>query len=131
MPTYLGLAIVAVMYSAVRNISLPAKFLPQFSEGNRRWLAASGAVILLVGLAVWLYLPYQNWYAQGYTKINLWWGDRTSFGDYFTHWGLFLVVIITWLVHETIDWLDKTPVSALNKLRPNKSLIIVSLVRSE
>ncbi len=128
MPTYLGLAMAAVLYSALRNASLPGKILPRLSDGSRRWIAALGAVALLAGLSVLLYLPYQQWYAQGYTKIQLWWGDRTTIGDYFTHWGLFLVVIFTWLIQETIDWMDKTPVSALNKLRPYKSLIIVSLV---
>lgn len=128
MPTYMGLAVVAVVYSMLRNFTPPAKFFPQMSDGNRKGLATVGAVVLLVGLTILLYLPYQNWYAQGYTKVDLWWGDRTTITDYFTHWGLFLVVIITWMGHETLDWMDKTPVSALHKLRPYKSLVIASFI---
>ncbi|MHB1382860.1 MAG: DUF2298 domain-containing protein [Bellilinea sp.] len=127
MPTYLGLAIVAVLYSALRTPYLPEKFLPQLPDRYRRWLTALGAVLLLVGLSLLLYQPFQNWYAQGYTKVDLWWGDRTSLMDYFTHWGLFIAIIITWLIHETLDWMEKTPVSGLNKLRPFKSLIIASV----
>lgn len=128
MPTYLGLAIAAVIYSALRNPSLPEMFLPRLPQSSRRWAAAVGSAALLIGLALLLYQPYQNWFAQGYTKVDLWWGDRTSLKDYFTHWGLFLVLIITWMIRETVDWLEKTPVLALNRLRPFKSLIIASLV---
>jgi uncharacterized membrane protein len=42
-----------------------------------------------------------------------------------------LFVIASWMVWETIDWMSKTPISALNKLRPNLALIgggVVALI---
>jgi len=128
MPTSLGLAIVAVLYSAVKFLDLPHWLLPKFPAVLRRVLVAAGLAIGLVLLTLILYKPFQDWYAQAYSEITLWWGDRTTLKDYFTHWGLFLVVIISWLIHEAVDWMDKTPVSALNKLRPFRSLIIAAAV---
>ncbi|MFZ3079836.1 MAG: DUF2298 domain-containing protein [Bellilinea sp.] len=124
MPTYLGLGVAAILYSALCYAVLPEKFLPRLPLIIRRLTVAIGAVILLTGLAFVLYQPYQVWYAQGYTKIDLWQGAKTTFYDYFTHWGLFLVILVTWLFWETIDWMEKTPVSALNKLRPYKTVIL-------
>ena len=42
---------------------------------------------------------------------------------YRLHWGVFLFVIASWMVWESIDWMAKTPVSALNKLRPFAAII--------
>lgn len=126
LPTYLGLGLAAIFYSALRYAELPEKFLPGLPEKARRLVVTIGAAVLLGGLAFILYQPYQNWYAQGYSKFALWTGDKTVFTDYFTHWGLFLVIIFTWLWRETIDWMEKTPVSALNKLRPFGTLMMVT-----
>ncbi|HWR66356.1 MAG TPA: DUF2298 domain-containing protein [Bellilinea sp.] len=123
LPTYLGLAIAAICYSALRYAEVPQKFLPNLPHAIRRIILAVGSVLLLTGLAFVLYQPYQNWYAQGYSEIDLWQGAKTTLADYLTHWGLFVVIIITWLFQETIDWMEKTPVSALNKLRPWKTVI--------
>jgi uncharacterized membrane protein len=43
--------------------------------------------------------------------------------QYLTHWGALLFVIVSWMFYETIHWMATTPVSALRKLDPYRSLI--------
>ena len=127
LPTYLGLAVAAILYSALKYADLPEKFLPNLPKSLRRLILAGGSIALLTGLAFVLYQPYQNWYAQGYSEIAAWEGAKTTLADYLTHWGLFVVLIITWLWYETVDWMEKTPVSALNKLKPWRLVIAASV----
>ena len=127
LPTYLGLAIAAIVYAVLKYAEFPHNILPNLPLGVRRLILAVGSAVLLTGLAFVLYQPYQNWYAQGYSEIAVWQGEKTTLSDYLTHWGVFLVIIITWFFRETIDWMEKTPVSALNKLRPWKTVIAASV----
>lgn len=116
-PTYLTLGVLAVIYTSGRYadggwgaLGLP----PEVS----RWLQSAVSAALLAAASLLLYRPFAHWFGQGYTAVDLWKGDHTPFWSYLTHWGLFLLVLFTWLVWETRDWMAKTPVSALNKLRP-------------
>jgi uncharacterized membrane protein len=86
------------------------------------------AVLLLVGLTFALYQPFANWYGQGYNSIDVWKGDHTPMWAYRLHWGLFLFVMASWMCWETLDWMAKTPVSALNRLRRWVALIIGAFV---
>jgi uncharacterized membrane protein len=45
-------------------------------------------------------------------------GTHTPIWSYLTHWGLFLFIILAWLLWETRQWMAATPVSSLGKLRP-------------
>lgn len=126
-PTYLGLAIAAIFYSAMRYARVPKIVLKWLPEWAGRVLVAiifSGAVFVLGSL---LFKPYTDWYALGYSKIELWKGDRSDMASYLTHWGLFLMVIISWLTSVTIDWMAKTPLSALNKLKGSRSILYFAL----
>jgi uncharacterized membrane protein len=80
--------------------------------------------VTLVLLALFLYQPYAAWYGQGYSEVQLWQGTRTPIMDYLTHWGGFIFIFISWMIHESIDWMASTPVSALRKLEPYRSLIV-------
>ncbi len=86
------------------------------------WLRTGGRAILAVGGLViasnLLFYPFTRWLGWGYSQINLWKGTHTPSTSYFVHWGLFLFVIFSWLVWESIDWMAKTPLSALQKLKP-------------
>ena len=91
-------------------------------------MLTGACAVLLVGLSFLFYQPFAQWYGQGYTSFELWTGDHSPFWSYLTHWGLFLFVIVSWMVWETLDWMAKTPVSALKKLRPYVGLIGFVLV---
>lgn len=79
--------------------------------------------VILFGTASLAYKPFSDWYRQGYNSVEIWKGDRTPFWSYITHWGLFLFLIISWLVYEIRDWMKSTPASALQKLRPYLGII--------
>lgn len=119
-PTYVLLGVFAVVYTVLRYHR--ASDTPQGQY--RKAAVLVGSVGLLLLLTWGLYLPFGKWYGAGYTSIMRWTiEEHTPVGSYLVHWGLFLFVITTWLTWETRDWMAKTPVSALNKLRPFMGVI--------
>ena len=122
--TYLPLGIAAVVYVLWRYLPLSAD---RFERVKRLLMVAGGALVLTL-LARNLYQPYGQWYSQGYSEFKIWPGSHTPISDYLAHWGLFLFVIVSWMMAETIDWMAKTPVSALRKLEPYKTLIMTGLI---
>ncbi|GAP14417.1 protein containg Chlor_Arch_YYY domain [Longilinea arvoryzae] len=127
LPAYLGLALLAVVYTAFRYGAVSDRFFPNLSVWTRRGLLAIGAAALLAVLVFLFYAPFGQWYGQGYNAVDLWKGDRSAFWSYMTHWGLFLFVILGWLAWETRNWLASTPLSSLNKLRPYRNWIYSGL----
>ena len=127
--TYLALGCIAVGYSLWRYYTPSEKLLKRLPvladlpQSQQKLLAVVGGVGLLVLLSYLLFQPYAHWYGLGYSKIDLWSGSRTPILSYLTHWGLFLFVIISWLIWETLDWMANTPVSALRKIAPYRTLI--------
>ncbi|HEX7395319.1 MAG TPA: DUF2298 domain-containing protein [Anaerolineaceae bacterium] len=118
MPAYLGLGVLAVLYSAIRYGQIPDQILPFLHITWKRIMVGGASAALLVGLAFFLYQPFANWYAQGYNAFDLFDGDRTPLWAYTMHWGVFLFIIASWFVIETLDWMAKTPVSALSRFLP-------------
>lgn len=124
-PTYLALGCVALAYGIWQNdldgtffhnrLLQPLAGLPKISK---RLILTLGSLAVLAGLSVLLFRPYTQWYGQAYSSIEPWKGPLTPFSAYFTHWGLFLFIIVTWMVWETREWLASTPVSSLKKLNP-------------
>jgi len=125
MPAYLGLGILAVLYSAIRYGQIPDGILPRLSHSWKKIVIGIGAAALLVGLAFLLYQPFASWYAQGYNAFDPYDGDRTPMWAYTMHWGVFLFIIASWFVIESLDWMAKTPVSALSRLRPYFTAILL------
>jgi len=156
MPAYLAIGCVAVFYTVMRYARVPQMvingwnsvrhFLAEMDADETEteqepaepaaWvqaliklaLPALPAVLLLAGLALALYQPFAAWYGQGYNSIDLWKGDHTPLWAYRLHWGLFLFVMASWMTGETIDWMAKTPVSALNRLRRWSVVLVGGLV---
>ncbi len=117
--TYLPLGVLALGYAVWR-------YGVDEEDTGARWhrlACVVGAVVALVVLSNGLYQPYRHWYSQGYSEVDLWPGTHTPTSDYLAHWGLFLFVILSWMTYETIDWMAKTPVSALRKLEPYRHWI--------
>ena len=84
-------------------------------------------MLLLAVVSYGLYLPYRLWYAQPYSSVIPWTGTHTPLWSYFTHWGLFLFVIVSWMVWETREWMANTPLVSLRKLEKYTGLIIAGL----
>lgn len=124
---YLALGCLAVawgLWRGLREQTLPIA-LPA-------WLARLGVAVLgaaaLAGLSILFYQPFHHWFGQAYTSLDRWSEYTTRTSEYFTHWGLFLFVIVSWLVWETRQWMAQTPLSALRKLYPYRSLIRMAVL---
>jgi uncharacterized membrane protein len=75
-----------------------------------------------------MYYPYRAWYVQAYSALDPWKGPFTPLASYFTHWGVFLFIVVSWLTWETREWMANTPLSALKKLKPYQMLIEGALI---
>jgi YYY domain-containing protein len=135
-PTYLALGIVAIFYTFLRYHPVhPGTFsqsrflspLASLPTWSKRLLLAGAPAVLLIVLAQNFYFSYYQWFGQGYSSIQPWKGPLTPLNAYFTHWGLFLFIAITWMIHESVVWMAKTPLSALRKLDRYWEVIYVTL----
>jgi YYY domain-containing protein len=128
-PTYLALGAVILAYAVGKY------YRPENASSNndrsvfgKIALGIIGSVALFVGLALLFYWPYTQTYVQGYNAILPWDGEITPLGSYFVHWGFFLVVLVSWFIWETRQWLASTPLSSLRKLKPYRYLFIFSIM---
>jgi YYY domain-containing protein len=124
--TFLTLNICILIYTAWRYRVLNLKRSCKEVAGKAIRILWSPVVLLVLSLL--LYFPFSYWFGQGFTEVGFWTGNKTPLSSYFIHWGLFLFILFCWLIQETYQWLATTPVSALKKLEPYKSLIITGLV---
>ncbi len=148
MPVYLVLGAVAVLYTALRYSPTPQRIIRLVDHMHRFfaemdgetiessidrskwawWILKFGTValpsiLLLAGLSFILYQPFADWFGQAYNSIEAWTGDHTPMWAYRLHWGVFLFMIASWMAWESIDWMAKTPISALNRLRRFMAII--------
>jgi len=131
MPTYLAIGVVALGYSVwcyYRLSDDSEKSQSGWNDTIKRALMGQASAGLLVIFSFLLYKPYADWYVLSYSSLRVWDGTHTPTSDFLIHWGLFLFVIIIWLIWETRDWMASTPVSSLNKLKRYGGMIILVLV---
>jgi YYY domain-containing protein len=122
--TYLPLGMLVLGYTLFRYADIngfPAWF--KFSGTLKRLIVAVLGMLLLAVLAYELYLPYRLWYGQPYSSVIPWNGTHTPLVSYLTHWGLFLFLIVSWMVWETREWMAHTPLVSLRKLEKYSGLI--------
>ncbi|MEI7845390.1 MAG: DUF2298 domain-containing protein [Chloroflexota bacterium] len=129
-PTYLALGVIVTGYAISRSgysdVGTDSRF--GLSPLVQRALLAVAGMGLLAGFAVLLFQPFAHWYGLAYSEVSQWVNEKTPIWSYWTHWGIFLFVIVSWMVWETRQWLSKTPLSALGKLKPYLGLIELALV---
>jgi YYY domain-containing protein len=129
MPAYLVLGALAVLYSVWRYAQ-PSLHESLHAIPPAVVRGALGALMagLLVVLALGLYQPYHAAYAQPDTNPIPHLGPFTPTSSYLVHWGVFLFVLISWMVWETRQWLAATPLSALRKVAPYTGFIAGSVL---
>ena len=125
--TYLPLGALAISYAVWQYWQIDIATQNRELKFFGKLAVAIAGVVLLVVISNMLYKPYSHWYSQGYSSVAVWTGTNTPLSEYLTHWGLFLFLIVSWMIFETIDWMAKTPVSALRKVEPYKGLILGAL----
>lgn len=60
-------------------------------------------VAAIIVLSTILFQPFLSDFATAYLSAELWTGARTTLTDYLTVHGIFLFVIATWLIYQTLD----------------------------
>jgi YYY domain-containing protein len=124
LPLYLIIGALGILYSGFSGKDAQLVTNSKLTVWQRKLLESLIFLAGYIGLTFILYYPFSAWYGQGYNSVAIWEGTRTPSWSYFTHWGVFLVLILSWLVQETYDWMATTPVSALSRLKPYKGLIV-------
>ena len=109
----------ALTYSIWRHVE---------SSTVKKIVLTAGALGALTFLSFVMYQPYRAWYAQAYSALEPWRGPFTPLASYFTMWGVFLFIVVSWMVWETREWMASTPLSALRKLKPYQMLIEGALI---
>lgn len=115
---YLALGVAGILYSWWRE---------RQQEGYT-WQGPAVQLAVFVLFVFLTFQPYDYWYGEGYTSIQFWFGSHTPMNDYLIHWGLFLLIIVSWMAAESIEWMASTPVSALRNLVKIRELIIASIL---
>ncbi len=114
-PTYLLFGVIVIIYTILRY----GKGFKTAYHLNGFWarlLEAGVIVIIFIFGTVIFFRPFTQWYGQAYSQIELWKGSHSPFWSYFTHWGLFLIILFSWFITETIQWMAMTPLSSAKKL---------------
>ncbi len=124
--TYLVFGLVGLFYVLVRFVDL-RNLYPALPGWLKRLALAVAGVVVLAGISLLLYQPFSRWFGQAYSSINLWKGMRTPLVTYLVQWSILLFFIVSWMAWETCQWLAETPLSALQKLRPFRDLILFGL----
>jgi YYY domain-containing protein len=114
-PTYLILGVIVILYTILRY-GKGLRTTYHLSSFVARIVETIMILAVFVAAAFLLYYPFTEWFGQAYTKIEPWTGSHSPFWSYFTHWGLFLFILIGWFISETIEWLASTPLSEAKKL---------------
>jgi YYY domain-containing protein len=125
-PVLLALGLAAITYAIL--IERPDTW------GMTIWRLATRAGLLVV-LSIALYTPFHQWFGTGDLSFEFWKGPRTPLGDYFTVHGLFLFVILSYMVVETIRWLRPkanrlihTPLGQITSFLENALVVILALL---
>jgi len=127
--TYLPIGMVVLGYTLFRYADIRRfSWLPKVSATVKRLALAGLGALALAIVSYALFLPYRLWYAQPYSSVIPWTGTHTPLVSYITHWGLFLFVIMSWMVWETREWMANTPLVSLRKLEKYSSLVILFIV---
>lgn len=126
-PTYLALGMLVTGYAVFRYVEVGETQRFGLSPLIQRALLALLAMAALAACALLFFEPFARWYGLGYSKVEQWKNEKTPIWSYLTHWGLFLFVIVSWMMWETRQWLAQTPLSALAKLKPYAILIELAL----
>jgi YYY domain-containing protein len=127
--TYLPVGMLVLGYCLFRYADVDHIPWPAWASAKlKRPALAILSALLLAFVSYELFLPYRLWYAQPYSSVVPWNGTHTPLASYLTHWGLFLFVVISWMVWETHQWMADTPLSSLRKLEKYSSLIILFVV---
>ena len=126
LPVFLVISIFSIIYTSFKYGEPEQDWLTAISS---KWGIIITTIIYAATFLVFsfiLFSPFAKWYGQAYTSFAIWKGDKTPLWAYFSHWGIFMFVICSWLIFEVIKWMKLTRISKVNDWFKNKELIIIS-----
>ncbi len=127
-PTYLALGSIITGYSIFRYFDVGDKYKFGLSPLIQKGFAALLGIGLLIGFAFAFFQPFAAWYGLAYSEVSQWTNEKTPIWSYWTHWGVFLFVIVSWMFWETRQWLAQTPLSQLPKIKPYLPAIEIAAI---
>jgi YYY domain-containing protein len=104
-PLFLALGVVAVAAGEWLRA-------PRLSRATL--FAIAWRVALLGGLELLLYYPFDIWFEAAYGELKRFDGNAQPLSSYLYIHGLFLFILGSFLVWETVRWLAETPATVLN-----------------
>jgi len=130
LPTYLVFALLVTGYAVFRYANIGENSRLGMPPMVQRLLLALAAMAALAGFTLLFYQPYAQWFGLGYSEIKPWDNEKTPIWSYWTQWGLFLFILISWMSWESRQWMAQTPLSALSRLKPYRLLVEIAVVLS-
>jgi len=97
-PTYMLIVLAALAIGVYTSASL----LDQAPRTQAVLAAFGWRALVLVGVSYVGFLPFHLYYVPGYTSIDRWRGSQTQLDDYLIIHGLFLFVLVTYLLVEIV-----------------------------
>jgi YYY domain-containing protein len=121
-PASLGIAIVGLLLAGWRMLAQKGEL-----TNWRGWVWVILLAGLLVGLSIWLFQPYYYWYAAGYDSVDRWRGSKTPLDAYFMIHGLFLFLLISYLIRLTREGLLSITVAGVKKYAGLGSILLLAV----
>jgi YYY domain-containing protein len=121
-PAAIGVALLGLALAGWRMIDLTGQ-----RRNWRAWVWLGFLAAALAALSLWLFAPYHEWYGAGYNAVKRWEGSKTPLDAYFMIHGLFLLILISYLVGLTRDGLQAVSIAELKKHAGLGTLILVSV----
>ncbi len=120
--TYPLLAIAVVLYTGFRY---PRPAMHKWANIYNH-LSPILLAIALFGFSVLMYKPFNELFRPGYNKVALWEGARTPLKSYSGHWGVFIFIVVIFLLWQLFTWLKTTRLSTFKKYVSHRGKIILA-----
>ncbi len=126
-PVFLTLGCIGLLYVLLTKNQVPKRFFPGLKNNLRKAIFALFLAALLAVLSIVLFTPFDRWYGQAYSSVELWKGDKTPIWAYFVHWGFFLFILISWVVFTVWHWMKTTPLASMEPYYHGRKSIILAM----
>jgi YYY domain-containing protein len=122
-PTAYGLAIVGFLFAGWRMLSETTGV-----RDARGWIRIAIIAAVFFGLTVLLYKPYYQWSGPSYTSFGIWNGSKTPWDAYMMIHGLFLFLLVTYVLWHLRDALKSIRLVDARQWLGDGTLLTVGLV---
>jgi YYY domain-containing protein len=120
-PGALGVAILGLALAGWRMIDLGGE-----KKNPWAWLRLFILMALLVALSILLFGPYHSWYGTGYDSVERWKGSRTPLEAYFLVHGLFLFILLSYIIGLTRERLKAIRFADLKKISNLGTILLLT-----